>query len=261
MLHPLTHLPYVTPQDVGIAVAPTPQRRAAAPATNDQAGAPRAAATAPPTKPASPAAATTEGVVEIPAPSRKDDEPLSFTLSLKEEGADPLMQHSPTPKHTQRGNAQESQPAPDPRPSTAPTTPTPIHAASDPASPRQGVVTMPDPLLVPDATAARLEPPQPTLHQSGPTAPTTSPDMASPFPEPLLAPTGATAAHFDATAPALSERAATQAEAEPTEVHVHIGRIEITAVRESNPSRPARRPRREPMSLDDYLAQRQRGRG
>jgi len=50
-----------------------------------------------------------------------------------------------------------------------------------------------------------------------------------------------------------------QAEAESTEVHVHIGRIEVTAVPESSPTRPARRPRREPMSLDDYLAQRQRG--
>ncbi len=85
--------------------------------------------------------------------------------------------------------------------------------------------------------------------------------MASPFPEPLLAPTHASAAHFDATTPALSERAAMQTETEPTEVHVHIGRVEVTAVPESSPTRPARRPRREPMSLDDYLAQRQRGRG
>jgi hypothetical protein len=45
-----------------------------------------------------------------------------------------------------------------------------------------------------------------------------------------------------------------QATAEPTEVHVHIGRIEVTAVHEPPaPHRPAP-PRAAPMSLQAYLA-------
>lgn len=43
----------------------------------------------------------------------------------------------------------------------------------------------------------------------------------------------------------------------PTEVHVHIGRIEVTAVRDVTPQKPAAHNERQPMSLDDYLAQRQ----
>jgi hypothetical protein len=45
---------------------------------------------------------------------------------------------------------------------------------------------------------------------------------------------------------------------EPTEVHVHIGRIEVTAVHEPAPTRRARRPGRKPMSLDEYLDGRHR---
>lgn len=45
---------------------------------------------------------------------------------------------------------------------------------------------------------------------------------------------------------------------EPTEVHVHIGRIDVTAVAE--PAAPRRRPAAAPalMSLDTYLAKRSR---
>jgi hypothetical protein len=43
---------------------------------------------------------------------------------------------------------------------------------------------------------------------------------------------------------------------EPDEVHIHIGRIEITAIQEPKPaSRPARKGAA-PLSLDDYLARR-----
>jgi hypothetical protein len=51
-----------------------------------------------------------------------------------------------------------------------------------------------------------------------------------------------------------------QQDAEPTEVHVTIGRIEITAVHEAAPPQRAAKPRRPLMSLDDYLNQRQKGR-
>ena len=53
-----------------------------------------------------------------------------------------------------------------------------------------------------------------------------------------------------------SRRVSTPAAGEPTEVHVHIGRIEVTALQQ--PSAPRKTPRsgRTPMSLDDYLARR-----
>jgi hypothetical protein len=46
---------------------------------------------------------------------------------------------------------------------------------------------------------------------------------------------------------------------EPTEVHVHIGRIEVTAVHDTPPTRERKRTAPKPMSLDQYLAKR-RGR-
>lgn len=48
--------------------------------------------------------------------------------------------------------------------------------------------------------------------------------------------------------------------AEPSEVHVTIGRIEITAVHEAPPPRRAGKAARPLTSLDDYLRQRQRAR-
>lgn len=41
----------------------------------------------------------------------------------------------------------------------------------------------------------------------------------------------------------------------PNEVHVHIGRIEVTAMHEAPPAKPRERGR-QPMSLDEYLARR-----
>ncbi len=43
---------------------------------------------------------------------------------------------------------------------------------------------------------------------------------------------------------------------EPAEVHVHIGRIEVTAVHEAPPTREEKRAARQPMSLEAYLAKR-----
>ena len=48
------------------------------------------------------------------------------------------------------------------------------------------------------------------------------------------------------------------AAATETEVHVHIGRIEVTAIQEAPIPKPATPGERQPMSLDDYLARRQR---
>lgn len=47
---------------------------------------------------------------------------------------------------------------------------------------------------------------------------------------------------------------------ETTEVHVSIGRIEVTAVHQPAPSKPATPRRNAPMSLDEYLARRHGGR-
>ena len=46
----------------------------------------------------------------------------------------------------------------------------------------------------------------------------------------------------------------------PTEVHVSIGRIEVTAVQAPMPAKRARVSERKAMSLDEYLARRQQGR-
>ncbi|QKE63246.1 hypothetical protein HNE05_07700 [Aquipseudomonas campi] len=43
---------------------------------------------------------------------------------------------------------------------------------------------------------------------------------------------------------------------QPDEVHIHIGRIEVTAIQESAPSKRASRKGAAPLSLDDYLARR-----
>jgi hypothetical protein len=45
---------------------------------------------------------------------------------------------------------------------------------------------------------------------------------------------------------------------EPTEVHIHIGRIDVTAVHEAPPPRPRPDPVPAPLSLDTYLARRSR---
>jgi len=86
----------------------------------------------------------------------------------------------------------------------------------------------------------------------------TSPDDASPVepraPEPLL-PSLAAAPTANSVA-AMQTPAATSET--PNEVHVHIGRIEVTAVQSSEPRKRKAKAAQQPMSLDDYLARRQR---
>ena len=86
----------------------------------------------------------------------------------------------------------------------------------------------------------------------------TSPADASPIepgaPEPLLPSLAST--------PTANSVAAMQIPAAtsdtPNEVHVHIGRIEVTAVQSSEPRKRKAKAAQQPMSLDDYLARRQR---
>jgi hypothetical protein len=76
-------------------------------------------------------------------------------------------------------------------------------------------------------------------------------------PEPLLAsappPTRPRTNRPSPTAPLVAP--------EPSEVHVHIGRIEVTALQEAPVAKKAAKPLRPPMSLEQYLAKRDRGRG
>lgn len=96
---------------------------------------------------------------------------------------------------------------------------------------------------------------------SSTTPPATEP-AAWPQVEPLLAPTIRVRWPASAAQPPLARRPSPSGPADTTtEVHVSIGRIEVTAIHE--PAAPAQRPvarRKAPVSLDEYLARRQGGR-
>lgn len=79
------------------------------------------------------------------------------------------------------------------------------------------------------------------------------PAVSLALPEAVLPPTPLLAPRHVSPAPSTgpSER-----QREPDEVHVHIGRIEITAVQQPAPSKRANRKGQAPLSLDDYLARR-----
>jgi hypothetical protein len=76
---------------------------------------------------------------------------------------------------------------------------------------------------------------------------------------PLEAPAPARSPTGRPSASPLSYRATATVE-ETTEVHVSIGRIEVTAVHEAPPPRRPAPKANKPMSLDEYLARRE-GRG
>ncbi|SIQ48803.1 hypothetical protein [Aquipseudomonas alcaligenes] len=59
-----------------------------------------------------------------------------------------------------------------------------------------------------------------------------------------------------APAAAVSASASALPAREPDEVHIHIGRIEVTAIQESRPASKPSRKGAAPLSLDDYLARR-----
>lgn len=96
---------------------------------------------------------------------------------------------------------------------------------------------LPESLLLASVAAARIEPLLPPV----------SPERGHPLPH-----TGANFASQMCAAAGVVE--------ETTEVHVSIGRIEVTAVHEPAPAKPAAPRRNAPMSLDDYLAKRHGGR-
>ncbi len=120
----------------------------------------------------------------------------------------------------------------------APSVSRPVRTFDEPPPSRPREAPLPDALLAPrsDRDPAPL---MPSRDRGVATAPTAAPNTARP--------------------PAWSAATAHVAASEPAEVHVHIGRIDVTALRESVPA-PQRRPAATPapMSLEAYLAQRGR---
>lgn len=96
---------------------------------------------------------------------------------------------------------------------------------------------------------------QDELSEFGP-ASATAPEPLLPFsPPPAMSPSGAP----------LAQALVRQARHGPlveetTEVHVSIGRIEVTAVHEAPPPRRPAPKANKPMSLDEYLTKREAGR-
>ncbi len=117
--------------------------------------------------------------------------------------------------------------------------------------PRTGEPATPRPDAIPAAASPESSP-----------ASSTAAAPAWPQVEPLLAPTIRVRWPASAAQPSLAYRPGHSGQADTTtEVHVSIGRIEVTAIHE--PAAPAQRPaarRKAPVSLDEYLARRQGGR-
>lgn len=81
-----------------------------------------------------------------------------------------------------------------------------------------------------------------------------------PFVEPLLPPVAETPGPVPSPVGPqwpFAPRDTSAPTSQPTEVHVNIGRIELTAIHDAAPVKPARAAK--PMSLDDYLARKRGG--
>ncbi|WJN57324.1 hypothetical protein OH686_01165 [Pseudomonas sp. SO81] len=76
---------------------------------------------------------------------------------------------------------------------------------------------------------------------------------ALPLPTNLLSPRAVPVRQAAAPAAPSAVKAPPQ---QADEVHIHIGRIEVTAIQESAPSKRETRKGPAPLSLDDYLAKR-----
>ncbi|MBT2304796.1 hypothetical protein J7E70_30725 [Variovorax paradoxus] len=180
-------------------------------------------------------------VPETHAPARpRPPEPASLVTAAPEQAVPPLVQ-SPAVA-AQPGRAQRIT-----RQSAAMRTPV---ATTTPAQP-PGAAAVP-------ATAM---PAMASLHT--PARPQSTPPPRREEPAPLLPPQPSTAGHAAPLAQtvrgpaAFALRPAPQAAAsQETEVHIHIGRIDVTALHEA--PRPKARPRErtQPVSLDAYLAAR-----
>lgn len=109
--------------------------------------------------------------------------------------------------------------------------------------------------------------PQPTPDATAPSTPVavhphTAPAFVQNAPEPLLPPVSAYSVAASARLATRGHLGAWASTAQPaaredTEVHIHIGRIDVTAVHEAPKPNPRAREHTQPVSLDAYLAARQ----
>lgn len=139
-------------------------------------------------------------------------------------------------------------------------------AAHEPTAP--GAAAWPQPVMPPVSPAERghtIQDQALPLHR-----PDTADEESFPPPQPIIAgmvaprpPAGIDPARVEQVRPrGYPLRRDTPPASVDSEVHVHIGRIEVTAVRDHPPSpqKSTRGSGRKPMSLDEYLARRQRDR-
>jgi hypothetical protein len=193
--------------------------------------------------------ALSPGVAPIPAPT-------SLTSESPQEhapGAARSEDRAPLPPPSLRAMAvrAESGEMPDtpPQENTEVATPTrPVDRA--PASIIDQPV--PPPIVQSPSSSEAPQAPSVTRHEARPSLRSRQEqDGAVALPSPLL-PTGS---HRSAPLPSSAPASAIPAR-EPDEVHIHIGRIEVTAIHESKPASRASRKGAPPLSLDDYLARR-----
>lgn len=188
----------------------------------------------------------------------------------------PTLMEAPVPERRAPGQTRSQ--------STRPAAPTAPPGRAQPARPAQPAAEVPKPLMPTSrqapgprtpvtATAPPLPPefalvaPPAATRTEAPVLPVARPKPQSPplgqAPEPLLPPRPPAAGRAEQLAQAVpgsapfalrpAQQAATRRE---TEVHIHIGRIDVTALHEA--PRPKARPRErpQPVSLDAYLAAR-----
>jgi hypothetical protein len=115
-----------------------------------------------------------------------------------------------------------------------------------------------DPVTSPLTRPAAFEAAEPVAAARVPTPPPLVPTATRFVPPPALAPAPPAFASVPPASSARTAGAHQHPTSEATEVHVSIGRIELTAIHEASPP-PRRAPPVKPsLPLHDYLAQRQR---
>ena len=222
-------------------------------------------------------------------------EPLGHSTPMQQDAPAPDARTPSEPAGSTTGTPLGASPDRFPDPVFAPTDARRQRAAEPPRRGQNATTaSVPAPLLAPTGEAAAARAARAKTSMSNPDTPDTAdetravrranpvtstpatpkPDTTSSTPpsnseppawrqvEPLLAPAIRVRWPASAALPPLSHRPSQGGPADTTtEVHVSIGRIEVTAIHE--PAAPAQRPaarRKAPVSLDEYLARRQGGR-
>jgi hypothetical protein len=205
-----------------------------------------------------------------PAPARKAGRRSAQPDGPEYDASAPMLDHhsTPPPRPALRTDLLPSAPhdAHSAAPATASAAPLPTVDQLNPGLPPRFVEDRPaDAIQAPPANAESryVTAPRPPATQALPPSPRLDTVMRANEEPPLLMPRAAgeralTPSGVPAAArePAWLNVAAQAAADEPTEVHIHIGRIEVTAVHEAPAQRPKPKAKQAPMSLDAYLAAR-----